>query len=161
MCFWQENKKKSNEIKQMRNKQEFVYMSVKNRHSLATSFIETESRNAQVNSRNKYGGDGKRRSLTLCPFPTPWPCCPPAIETPPRPVPTGPLISWPENSSCCRILPRQPRLSSTAIVSDDMLSAAIPPLHCACILQPATPFHVVALKSWTISALICFNREPL
>ena len=36
---------------------------------------------------------------------------PPAIETPPRPVPTGSLISWPKNASCSRIPPRASRVS--------------------------------------------------
>jgi len=33
--------------------------------------------------------------------------CPPVIETPPRPVPAGPLILWPKNASCSRIPPEQ------------------------------------------------------
>jgi len=43
---------------------------------------------------------------------------------------------------------------------DDRLSALPPPLHCASILQPATP-DVVAFKSWNISAPICLNRLTL
>ena len=39
----------------------------------------------------------------------PWPSRPPAIETPPRPVSAGPLISWPKNASCSRIPPRASR----------------------------------------------------
>jgi len=54
--------------------------------------------------------------------------------------------------------PSKPLLSSAAKTSDDKLSALTPPLHCASILQPATPPQVVALKSWTISAPICLNR---
>ena len=46
--------------------------------------------------RTKHGGDGKRWRLTPLPFLAPWPSRPPAIETPPRPVPTGPLILWPK-----------------------------------------------------------------
>jgi len=52
----------------------------------------------------------------------------------------------------------EPRLSPAATMSDDMLSDLSPPLHCASILQPATPPQVVAFKSWTISAPICLNR---
>jgi len=54
--------------------------------------------------------------------------------------------------------PSKPRLSPAATMSDDMLSALTPPLHCASILQPATPAQVVAFESWTISAPICLNR---
>jgi len=62
----------------------------------------------------KNGGDGKRWPLTLFPFLAPWPSSsrPPAIETPPRPVPAGPrLISWPKNASCSRIPPWSSRYS--------------------------------------------------
>jgi len=41
----------------------------------------------------KHGGDGKRWPFTPSPFLAPWPSSPPAIETPPRPVSAGPLIS--------------------------------------------------------------------
>jgi len=72
-----------------------MYIRTQNRYSLATFLIETESRNTQVNSNKKgHGGDGKRWPLTTFPFLAPWPYRPPAIETPPRPVPGGPLISW-------------------------------------------------------------------
>jgi len=46
----------------------------------------------------------------MAPHPILLPCAlafpPPAIETPPRPVPAGPLIPWPKNASCSRIPPR-------------------------------------------------------
>jgi len=50
------------------------------------------------------------------------------------------------------------RLSHAATMSDDTLSALTLPLHCASILQPATPPQVVAFESQTISAPICLNR---
>jgi len=59
----------------------------------------------------KHGGDGKRWPLSPFPFLAPWPSRPPAIETPPRPVPAGPLISWPKNASCSRIPPQARRAS--------------------------------------------------
>jgi len=52
--------------------------------------------------------------VTPFPFLAPWPSRPPAIvmiETPPRPVPPGPLISWPRNASCSRIPSRASRAS--------------------------------------------------
>ena len=48
--------------------------------------------------------------------------------------------------------PSEPHLFPTATMSDNTLSAPIPPLHCASSLQPATPRQVVAFESWTISA---------
>ena len=54
--------------------------------------------------------------------------------------------------------PSKPRFSPAATMSDVMLSALTPPLHCASILQPATPPQVVAFESLTISAPICLNR---
>ena len=43
--------------------------------------------------QTKYGVDGKRWPLTPFPFLAPWPSRPPAIETPPRSITVGPLIS--------------------------------------------------------------------
>ena len=45
------------------------------------------------------------------------------------------------------LTPSEPRLSPAATISDDMLSALTQPLHCASILQPATPPQVVAFDS--------------
>jgi len=64
------------------------------------------------------------------PFLAPWPSSPPAIETLPRPVPAGSLISWPKNASCSRIPPRASR-------------ASLPPrrwvtTHCRLSLRPCT-----------------------
>jgi len=53
--------------------------------------------------------------------------------------------------------PSELHLSPAVTMSDDMLSALTPPLHCASILQPATPPQVVAFESWSISAPICLN----
>jgi len=49
--------------------------------------------------------------FTPFPFLAPWPSRPPAIQTPPRPVPPGPLISLPRNASCSRIPPGASRAS--------------------------------------------------
>jgi len=107
-----------------------------------------------------HGGGGKRWPLTPSPFPAPWPCCRPAVETPQRPVHAGPLISWPKNATCSRIPSRASRASLPLQWSDDMLSTHTPPLHCAPGLQSATLSHVFTFDSWTISAPICFNCMP-
>jgi len=54
--------------------------------------------------------------------------------------------------------PSELRLSPAVTISDDMLLALTPPLHCASILQPATPPQVVAFGSYTISAPVCLDR---
>jgi len=43
--------------------------------------------------------------------------------------------------------PSEPRLSPAATMRDDTPSALTAPLHCASILQPATPSQVVAVES--------------
>jgi len=44
------------------------------------------------------------QATTPFPIPAPWPWRPPAIETPPRPVPAGPLISWPSSPRTHHVL---------------------------------------------------------
>jgi len=90
----------------------------------------------------KDGGDGKRWPLTPFPFLAPWPSCPPAIETPPRPVPAGPLIPWPKNASCSRI----PLWASRAF------------------LQPrrwATPRHRLSLRPCTVPLSVAAYNTSL
>jgi len=65
---------------------------------------------------------------------TPSPCCAPHFITQERIMFSNPT-------------PSKPRLSPTAMMSDAMPSALTPPLHCASILQPATPPQVVAFES--------------
>jgi len=86
-----------------------MYLSTQNGYWLATCLIETENRNTKANPQTKPGGNGRRWPLTTSPFPAPWPCRLPAIQTPTRPVPAGPLISWTKNVSCSRIPPRASR----------------------------------------------------
>jgi len=43
--------------------------------------------------------------------------------------------------------PSEPRLSPAATMRDDTPSALTAPLHCASILQPATPSQVIAVES--------------
>jgi len=94
----------------MWNIREFIYMSTQNEYSLATSLIETESRNISVNSQKIHGSDGKQWPLTPSPIRAPRPCCPPAIEMPPCLVPAGQLASCfriPLRASCASLLPRR------------------------------------------------------
>ena len=88
-------------------------MTTQNGCSPATCDLSHRDRKPKYLSKiwTKHGGDGKRWTLTPFPFLAPWPSRPPAMETPPRPVPAGPLISWPKNASCSRISPRASRAS--------------------------------------------------
>ena len=54
--------------------------------------------------------------------------------------------------------PSELRLSPAATISNDILLAFTLPLHCASILQPATPPQNVAFESYTISAPVCLDR---
>jgi len=136
-------------------------MSTPNEYSLATYLFETESRNTELNFEQtwKHGGDDKRwphpPSLRLglsapshWDATTPSPCGTPHFRTQERLMFSNPTLS-------------EPRLSPAVTMSDDMLSTLTLPLHCASILQAATPPWVVAFESWTISAPICFNRFTL
>ena len=83
-----------------------MYMSTQNGCSLATFLIETESRDIWANSKQNM-------AVMASDGPSPHSPClhlgqpgPPAIETPPHPVPHGPLISWFKNASCSRIPPQ-------------------------------------------------------
>ena len=101
----------------------------------------------------------------MAPHPTSLPC---AVALPPTryrdattPSPCwGPHFIKQERLMLSNYTSR-PCLYPAATMSDDMLSALAPPLHCASILQPATPPQVVAFESWTISAPICLNRFTL
>jgi len=97
----------------------------------------------------KHGGDGKRWPLTRFPFLAPWHSRPPAIETPPCPVPAGPFISWPKNASCSRIPPRASRTSLPPrrwAMTIDQLSlrpCTAPP---SCSLQPILRLSLLSLR---------------
>jgi len=102
----------------------------------------------------KHGGDGKQAmapcALAFLPpghrdATTPSPCWASHFITKERIMFSNPTSSG-------------PRLSPAAMMSDDMLSALTPPLHCVSILKPATPPQNIAFESWTISAPICLYR---
>jgi len=108
-----------------------------------------------------YGGNGKQWPLTPFSFLAPWPSRPPAIETPPRPVPAGPLISSFHDPRTHHVLESHPEQAAPLFCRNDERRHAVgshPSLHCASILQPATPPQVVTFESETISAPICLNR---
>ena len=98
----------------------------------------------------------------MAPHPIPLPCVL-VLPAPSHPDATTPSPCWgphfmtPDRLMFLNATPSEPHLSPAAMMSDDMLSALTLPLHCASILQPATPPHVVALESWTISALNRFT----
>jgi len=96
----------------------------------------------------KHGGNGKRWPLIPFPFLAPWPSRPPAIETPPRPVPARPLISWPKNASCSRM---SPRASSASLpprrwaMTRHRLSLRPCTAPLSCILQPLLKLSPLSL----------------
>jgi len=68
--------------------------------------------------KNKYGGDGKQLPLTPFSLPAPWPYHPPAIETPPRPVPArlGPSFHDPRTP---HVLESHPERAALLFRCDD------------------------------------------
>jgi len=83
------------------------------------------------------------------PFLALWPSRPPAIETLPRPVPAGPLISWPRNASCSRILPRASRASLPPrlwAMSRHRLSLRLCTTPLSCSLQPLLKWTLLSLR---------------
>ena len=80
--------------------------------------------------------------------PTPLPCAL-AFPLPSHRDATMPSPCWAPHfmTMFSNPTPSKPRLSPAATMSDDKLSALTPPVHCASILQPATPPQVVAFKS--------------
>jgi len=94
-----------------------------------------------------------------------------ALALPPTSHPDAntPSLSWApyfltqERLMLSNPTPSESHLSPAATMSCDMsvdmLSAPIPPLRCASILQPATrPPQHVAFESWTTSAPNCLKR---
>jgi len=117
------------------------------RCSLVTLLIETEIRNTSANSKQNMAVMASNGPSTHFPsirlgFPAPQPSrCHHAqclLE---------PSFYTQERIMFSNLTPSEPRLSPAATISDDMLSALTQPLHCASILQPATPPQVVAFDS--------------
>jgi len=124
-----------------------MYVSTQNGCSLATFFIETESRNTKANSKQNMavmasnGTSPHSPSLRLG-LPAPQPSRyhrAQSLLVPHFVIQERIMLSNPTLS--------KPRLSPAAKMSDDTLSAFTPPLHCGSILQPATPPQVVAFES--------------
>jgi len=93
----------------------------------------------------------RRKRWPLTPFPLlcALAFCPPAIETPPRPVPAGPLISCNKNASCSRIPPRASRASlplrRCAMIRHQLsLRPCTAPLSCS--LQPLLKLSLSSLR---------------
>jgi len=94
--------------------------------------------------------------------PIPLPCAlafpPPSHRDATTPSPCwAPHFMTRERIMFSNLTPSKPHLFPAATMSYDTLSALTPPLHCASILQPATPPQVVAFDPETISAPICLN----
>ena len=81
-----------------------------------------------------YGGNGKQWPLTPFSFLAPWPSRPPAIETPPRPVPAGPLISSFHDPRTHHVLESHPEQAAPLSCRDDERRHAVGP-HSALALR--------------------------
>jgi len=93
-----------------------------------------------------------RRWQAMAPHPIPLPCAlafpPPSHRDATTPSPCwAPHFVTQERIMFSNPTPSKLRLSPAATMSDDTLSALTLPLHCAFILQPATPPQVVAFES--------------
>jgi len=102
----------------------------------------------------------------MTPPPIPLPCAlalpPPSHGDTTTPSPCwAPHFMTQERLMFSNPTTNEPRLSPAVTMSDDMLSALTPPLHCASILQPAIPPQVVGFESGTISFPICLIRFAL
>jgi len=122
-----------------------MYMSTQIRCSPATFLIETESRNTQANLEQNMAV-----MASDCPIPLPCASAFPAHSHRDAITPSpcwAPHFMTQERIMFSNPTPSKPRLSPAATMSDDTPSALTPPLHCASILQPATPPQVVAFES--------------
>jgi len=87
------------------------------------------------------------------PCASPWPSRPPAIETPPRPVPAGPLISWPNHASWSRIPPWAsrayllPRRWATTCCRLSLRPCTAP---LSCSLQPIFKLSLLSLRPFLL-----------
>jgi len=102
-----------------------------------------------------------RRWQAMAPLPIPLPCAltfpPPSHRDATMPSPCwAPHFMTQERIMFSNPAPSKPRLSPDATMSDDRPSAPTPPLHCASILQPATPPQVVAFQSYYGPSLLQF-----
>ena len=96
----------------------------------------------------------------MAPHPIPLPCDltfpPPSHRDATTPSPCwAPHFMTQERIMLSNPTPSKPHLSPAATMSDDTSSALAPSLHCASILQPATPPQVVAFRG------ACVSRAPL
>ena len=124
-----------------------MYMITQNGCSPATFLIDTESRHAKANSEQNMAemasdGPSPRFPSLRLGLPAPQPLRRHHSQSLP-----GPSFHDPRSIMFLNLTPSKPRLSPAATMSDDMPSALTPPLHCACILQPAAPPQVVAFES--------------
>jgi len=95
-----------------------------------------------------------------------WPSRPPAIETPPRPVPAGPLISWPKNASCSRIPPRASRASLSPrrwAMPRHRLSLCLCTAPLSCSLQHLLKLSLLSLRPSLIQfvSIVSTHSSPL
>ena len=127
-------------------------MTTLNRCLLATFLMKTESQNTSANSKQNMvvmASDGPSpNSLSLrLGLPAPQPSRRHHAQTAAAQSLLGPSFHDPRTHNVLESTPSKLRLSPATTMSDDTLSALTLPLHCASILQPATPPQVVAFES--------------
>ena len=131
------------------------------KYSLVTSLVNLPNETESRKDNKFYKKKSWRRWKAMVPHPFPLPCVlalPPTSHqnaTTPSPC-LAPHYMTQERLMLLNPTPSEPRLTPVATMSDNMLWALTPSLHS--ILQPATPPHIVAFESWTISASICHNH---
>ena len=145
LCIWN---KKINEMKYIWNTSGFMDMSLQNECSLSTSFIETESWNTLVNSKNKMAVMASDGPIHSFPWTAPWTWPSKRHHTQSL---LGPLFHDP---SCSQIPPRARRafLSSPRSATT---CCRLPPCPCTALLF-CSLHSLLKLSLWVLDYL-CSN----
>ena len=142
-----------NKMKLIWNLQAFNYISTQNGCSLATCLGLDKAGYRKPKYIRKFLKNTWRWWQAMAPYPVPLPCALALLPHNHRDA-TTPSPCWAPHFMTQERLSLLLRWWATT----RSRLALTPPLHCASILQPATPPQVVAFESLTISAPIHLNR---